>query len=176
VFASKGLLANADKAKSRKFLISFQHISVENKILYTDAMHDVNSSAPERPRTALLLIAHGSREVEANADLFHVVAEMRRRCFYNIVEASFLELAEPTVEQAGARCAEQGAQRVILLPYFLSAGIHVQRDLTALCARLSSRHPEVTFALAEPLGRHPLLVEVLVDRARLAEQKMAAGE
>ena len=36
-------------------------------------------------KRALLLIAHGSRQEEANADLDHVVAEMRRRGRYPIV-------------------------------------------------------------------------------------------
>ena len=41
-------------------------------------------------REALLLIAHGSREDEANADLHHVAGELRRRGGYAVVEASFL--------------------------------------------------------------------------------------
>jgi sirohydrochlorin ferrochelatase len=122
-------------------------------------------------RTALLLIAHGSRQEEANADLYHVVAEMRGRGRYPIVEASFLELAEPDIEQGGARCVDQGADRVVLVPYFLSAGVHVRRDLAEACRRLRARHPQVVFRLAEPLGRHPLLVEVVADRARQADME-----
>ncbi len=125
---------------------------------------------PGPPATALLLIAHGSRQEEANADLYHVVAELRRRGPYAVVEASFLELAEPTADQAADRCVARGAARVIVLPYFLSAGVHVQRDLTAICRRLSDRHPQVAFHLAEPLGRHPLLLEIVADRARQAEE------
>src|SRR5262245_55747800 len=86
------------------------------------------SSSPGK--TALLLIAHGSRQEEANADLHHVVAQLRARGRYDIAEACFLELAEPDIEQGGAGCVQQGAEQVILLPYFLSAGIHVRRDLT----------------------------------------------
>jgi sirohydrochlorin ferrochelatase len=120
-------------------------------------------------KTALLLIAHGSREEEANADLRHVVREMRGRGGFAFVEASFLELAEPDCEEGGARCVALGAERVVLLPYFLSAGVHVRRDLTAICRRLSARYPQVEFRLAEPLGPHPLLVEIVADRARQAE-------
>lgn len=119
--------------------------------------------------TALLLIAHGSRQEEANADLVYVVAELRRLGRYAIVEASFLELAEPDIDGGSARCVAQGAGRVVLLPYFLSAGIHVRRDLTEACRRLAERHPHVEFRLAEPLGRHPLLLEVVAERAREAE-------
>ena len=116
-------------------------------------------------QTALLLIAHGSRQPDANDDLHHVV-EGLVRCGHAIVEASFLELAEPDIEEGGARCVARGAGRVVLLPYFLSAGVHVRRDLTAARDRLATRFPGVEFRLAEPLGRHPLLLEVVADRIR----------
>jgi sirohydrochlorin ferrochelatase len=117
------------------------------------------------PRTALLLIAHGSRRPDANADLDHLVGQLRDRGRFPIVEASFLELAEPTVAEGAARCVEQGAGRLVMVPYFLSAGVHVQRDLAALREELSRRYPGVDVRLAEPLGRHPLLVEVVSQRA-----------
>lgn len=118
-------------------------------------------------QTALLLIAHGSRQPEANADLYHVTEGLERRG-HALVEASFLELAEPNIEEGGARCVGRGAERVVLLPYFLSAGVHVRRDLTAARDRLATRFPGVDFLLAEPLGRHPLLLDVVAERAREA--------
>ncbi len=114
-------------------------------------------------KTALLLIAHGSRQEEANADLLYVAAGLRARG-WAIVEASFLELAEPGIAEAGTRCIEQGAECVILVPYFLSAGVHVRRDLADARAKLAERFPVVDFRLAEPLGQHPLLLDVVVQR------------
>ena len=125
---------------------------------------------PAPRRTALLLIAHGSRRPDANADLDHVVGQLRARGRFPVVEASFLELAEPTVEQGAARCVEQGAGRIVLLPYFLSAGVHVRRDLAALQEMLSRHYPDVEVRLAEPLGRHPLLAEVVAQRADEADR------
>lgn len=118
---------------------------------------------------ALLLIAHGSRRAEANADLEHVAAGLRNRGRYPIVQVSFLELAEPGIEAGGASCVDHGATDVILLPYFLSPGKHVVEDLTAARDRLAARFPGVRFVLAEPLGRHPLLLDVLEQRARDVE-------
>jgi sirohydrochlorin ferrochelatase len=120
-------------------------------------------------QTALLLIAHGSREPEANADLEHVAAGLRRRG-HALVEPSYLELAEPNVAGGAGRCVELGADEVVLVPYFLSAGVHVRRDLVAACERLAERFPNVAFRLAEPLGRHPALLDVIVDRVREAAQ------
>jgi sirohydrochlorin ferrochelatase len=118
--------------------------------------------------SALLLIAHGSRNADANADLHQVAAALRLRG-HAIVEPAYLELAEPDGDTAGVRCVERGAGRVVLVPYFLSAGVHVRRDLTALRDRLTARCPQVEFRLAEPLGPHPLLLDVIADRVREAE-------
>ena len=122
-------------------------------------------------KTALLLIAHGSRNAEANDDLHYVVTALRQRGPYGIVEASFLEMAEPDIGSGGAKCVALGAERVILLPYFLSPGIHVRKDLQAFREKLSVDFPGVTFLLAEPLGRHDTLIELLELRAKEAEHK-----
>jgi sirohydrochlorin ferrochelatase len=114
----------------------------------------------------LLLIAHGSRQEEANSDLHFLASELQGEGEYVAVVASFLELAQPNIDEGGAQCVAAGAKRVVLLPYFLSAGIHVRRDLTAARDRLATRFPEVEFRLAEPLGRHPLLTRLVTERAR----------
>lgn len=120
------------------------------------------------PTTALLLIAHGSRNPEANADLDWLANELGRDGIFAPVIASFLELAAPDIAEGGRRCSAAGAKKVILVPYFLSAGVHVRRDLDAWRRKLTSLYPEMEFLLAEPLGRHPLLAEVARQRIREA--------
>jgi sirohydrochlorin ferrochelatase len=121
-------------------------------------------------KKALLLIAHGSRKDEANDDLHEVVEEMRARGTFAIVEGAFLELAQPTIEESAARCVAQGTDRIVLLPYFLSAGIHVRQDLADIRDRLAARYSPVQFHLAEPLGPHPLLLDIIASRIREAEE------
>jgi sirohydrochlorin ferrochelatase len=125
-------------------------------------------------KTALLVIAHGSRQAEANADLHFVADELRRRG-HDIVMASFLELAGPGILDAGRRCVALGAERVVLVPYFLSAGVHVRRDLSAAREALAREFAQVEFRLAEPLGRHPLLVDLVEQRAREASSGERPG-
>jgi sirohydrochlorin ferrochelatase len=119
----------------------------------------------DNARTALLLIAHGSRRPEANADLAFVASELRARGRYPFVCVAYLELAEPDIQAGGTLCVGAGATDVILVPYFLSPGVHVVEDLTAARDKLGERFPRVRFVLAEPLGRHPLLVDVVEQRA-----------
>jgi len=117
-------------------------------------------------KTALLLIAHGSRNAEANADLVALADGLRESAEYPIVEPAYLELAQPTIDDAGRKCVMQGAECVILLPYFLSPGVHARIDLQVHCDRLASTYADVTFLLAKPIGAHPLLTEIVLQRAR----------
>ncbi len=121
--------------------------------------------------TALLVIAHGSRQPEANADLHQVVELLRQRGSFAIVEPGFLELASPTIAGAAGRCTAQGAERVILLPYFLSPGVHARDDLEEHRRRLAQEFPRVEFRLAAPLGPHPALIDVALERARDADNE-----
>ncbi len=115
---------------------------------------------------ALLLIAHGSRRAEANADLEHVATQLRGDGSFGHVQCSYLELTEPTIAAGGRLCVQAGATEVVLLPYFLSPGVHVRDDLTAARTELMEEFPSVTFQLAEPLGRHPMLIDVVRERIR----------
>jgi sirohydrochlorin ferrochelatase len=120
--------------------------------------------------TAVLLIAHGSRRAEANQDLEYVAEALRARGEYPIVEVCYLELAQPDIATGAARCVEKGASRLLLLPYFLSAGVHVSEDLEEAGRSLVERFG-IPVVVAEPLGRHPLLVEIVCQRARAAEHR-----
>jgi sirohydrochlorin ferrochelatase len=126
--------------------------------------HPIQPSATVR--TAILVIAHGSREQSANDDLALLVQRLAAAGDYPIVEGCFLELAEPDLPSGGDRCVARGAQRVLLVPYFLSAGVHLRRDLTAARDELSRRHPLIEFRLGRPLGPHPLLDQLVAARIR----------
>jgi sirohydrochlorin ferrochelatase len=122
-------------------------------------------------QTAILLIAHGSRHQAANDDLHDLAARIAAHGEYSIVEASFLELAQPNIVTGGSNCVARGAERVLMIPYLLSAGVHLRRDLTAARHELARRHPTVPFLLGAPLGPHPLL-DALVEE-RIAELERA---
>lgn len=128
------------------------------------------SGDPHPPnRTAVLLIAHGSREPAANDDLRALADRLAATAEHPIVVACFLELADPNIAAGGDRCVAEGATRVMMVPYFLSAGVHLRRDLTAARDVLQARHPGVAFRLGPPLGPHPLLDELVAARVRELE-------
>jgi sirohydrochlorin ferrochelatase len=122
--------------------------------------------------TAVLLIAHGSRRAEANDDLRRLAELLLARGPYQLVEISYLELASPSIPEGGRACVARGAKRVLMLPYFLSAGRHVTGDLEQVRRDLAGEFPDVEFRLCAPLGLHPKIVDVVVDRLRESEEAM----
>jgi len=136
---------------------------------------EIKPSPTSRPdRTAVLLIAHGSRQPAANDDLHELAGRLTAEGAYPIVEACFLELAEPDIPTGGERCVSRGATRVLMIPYFLSAGVHLRRDLTAARDEMSRRHSDVEFLLGSPLGPHPLLDHLIAIRVRELEDVVTA--
>jgi sirohydrochlorin ferrochelatase len=115
-------------------------------------------------RAAVLLIAHGSRRPEANDDLVQLAELVSMRGNYDLVEVSYLELATPTILDGGRACAQRGATRVLMLPYFLSAGVHVVTDLQEFRQQLATEFPSVEFILCPHLGLHALMADIVLAR------------
>lgn len=114
--------------------------------------------------TAILLIAHGSRRAEANADLARIAEMLKHRRPDALIETCYLELTEPTIPQGAAACVQRGAREVRMLPFFLSPGTHVVDDLEGYRSTFEAEYPETRFSLCPPLGLHPLLIDILLER------------
>jgi len=115
-------------------------------------------------KIAILLMAHGSRIPEAN-DAVHAIALMvKEMAGYDIVEVSFREQHLPTIQQGIDACVARGAERVLLIPYFLFVGAHVREDLPEEMAEAKKRHPDVDFAMGKHLGAHRKLAEIVAER------------
>jgi len=101
-----------------------------------------------------------------------MAAEMQRRNSYEAVETAFLEGGQPDLRGAIDQLAGQGVEQVIVIPYFLTLGMHLQRDLPRLVAEIRAVHPGLEIQVTPPLDGHPALIEALLGRAREATEGM----
>ena len=115
--------------------------------------------------SGIIVFAHGSRIEPANEAVRRVAAEFARSGGYSHVIAAFLELGVPTLEQAALQLAAQGVGRIVVIPYFLTLGTHLERDLPRLIADISNRNKGIEVLTTPPLDGHPGLVEILKARA-----------
>lgn len=122
----------------------------------------------------VILFGHGSRVAEANQSVANVTEAMARSGGFPLTATAFLELAEPDLPQAVASLVAQGAKQILVVPYFLTLGIHLRRDLPRIVEELESIHPGVHIQVTEPLDGHPALLEIVMARAHSALQTICA--
>ena len=118
-------------------------------------------------KRALILVDHGSVVKEANEMLVEVADRVRESCKseFDIVRYAHMEIAEPTISQAFDACVADGADEVIVHPYFLSPGRHSMRDIPAMVEDAARKHPHTSYRVTEPLGLHQKIVDVILERA-----------
>jgi len=115
--------------------------------------------------TGVVVLGHGSRAPEAKGLLDWVAEKLAERLQLPVLAAS-LQFNQPTLDDCCHELAAAGARRIIIAPYFLFAGNHMQRDIPEELSRLRQELAGTEIILAEPLGAHELLVEVLASRTR----------
>lgn len=112
----------------------------------------------------IILFGHGSRVVDANQGVHDLARQVQDAGPYHHVRAAFLELAQPDLNSAIAEAAAAGMQRVIVIPYFLTEGTHLRRDLPNLVAPLKHRFPGVAIDVGQSLEGHPLMTSIILGR------------
>ncbi|MDA8334481.1 MAG: CbiX/SirB N-terminal domain-containing protein [Peptococcaceae bacterium] len=118
--------------------------------------------------TGIVVLGHGSRrEVgEANQTLVELAGMVRRAMSLELMEIAFmneksgLQGLGPAID----RLVEAGATRVVILPVFLAAGMHMQKDIPAGTARARDKYPDIEITLTGHIGADPRLVPILVEK------------
>jgi sirohydrochlorin cobaltochelatase len=119
--------------------------------------------AIEAERTTTLLVGRGTTDPSANGDFFKIGRLLWERNRFASVECAFVSLTEPTVPMGIERCARLGAERLLLIPYFLHTGVLVKR-IAQQAQTAQATFPELEIAVGEPMGVHPNLVRLILDR------------
>ncbi len=120
-------------------------------------------------KRAIILVDHGSRRGEANAIVERIAELVREAAPDRIVRVAHMELAPPSLAEAVDICVAEGAEAIVVHPYFLAPGAHSTRDIPRLVREAAARHPGVEIRTSEPLGAHPELAGIVLERVAEAE-------
>eukprot|EP00238_Polyblepharides_amylifera_P014926 CAMPEP_0196579860 /NCGR_PEP_ID=MMETSP1081-20130531/25293_1 /TAXON_ID=36882 /ORGANISM="Pyramimonas amylifera, Strain CCMP720" /LENGTH=181 /DNA_ID=CAMNT_0041899565 /DNA_START=132 /DNA_END=677 /DNA_ORIENTATION=+ len=119
----------------------------------------------------VVIVDHGSRLDAANDRLLDFVELYREQTGRDIVEPAHMELASPSIDDAFAACVAQGADTVVISPYFLSPGRHWKQDIPRLAQEAADKHVGVNFLVSAPIGVHKLVAQVLDNRIEYCLQQ-----
>ncbi len=112
---------------------------------------------------AIILFAHGARDPDW-AQPFQLIRRQLQAARPDAqVELAFLELMTPSLEDAVAQSAGQGAKRVVLVPLFLAQGGHMKQDLPRLVGKIRGQHPQLEFKVMSAIGDAPEMLQAITD-------------
>ncbi len=114
--------------------------------------------------TGVLLFAHGSSVDEANRAVHELARQIQDAGPYTYVRATFLEQGQPDLGAAITHAVEAGLSQIIVIPYFLTMGIHLRRDLPNLLAHQRRKYPNLEIEVGQPLEGHPLMPSIILER------------
>ena len=102
----------------------------------------------------LLIAAHGSRRESSNEELKKLGVKVSAILGVDSsqVDVAFLEFASPSIENALLGLFSGNVTEVVVLPYFLSAGNHVVRDIPEDISKVLAQWPDKKITLLSHIG------------------------
>jgi sirohydrochlorin cobaltochelatase len=114
-----------------------------------------------KPRSALVLFAHGARDPEWATPFRTIQRQVAARRTDLAVELAFLELMQPALPATLEKLAGAGCTAITIAPLFMAQGGHLKHDLPQLLQSLRERHPAVELTLLPPVGEVDAILQAI---------------
>ena len=116
---------------------------------------------------AVIILGHGSKSADAIDDFNYIVKTFREKAENKQVFGAHMELANPSLEEVVSEIGSSGDTRqVIIIPYFLFNGNHIQKDIPEKIKDLGYQFPHLNIRLGEPIGKEPRMVDLLLQKTK----------
>jgi Zn-finger protein len=117
-------------------------------------------------KTGIIILGHGSKLKKANDTVRRVAKEIRSRSGIAIVEPAYLQLCPPDLQKVIRKVVKAGCKRVIIVPFFLFRGNHVNRDIPNAIRQEAKIHRKVELVYARNIGEDPRISSLVMDRIK----------
>jgi sirohydrochlorin ferrochelatase len=125
---------------------------------------DQKRGRAKRPKEAVILLGHGSRVPDAGRDMELVARGLQQKYQYQSVEICFMSRLGPHFPEVLEKCVKQGAESVVVIPYFLLAGYHILLDIPEMLQEEALKYPHVKLTFGQGFGFDDLLVDIIHKR------------
>jgi precorrin-8X/cobalt-precorrin-8 methylmutase len=126
-----------------------------------------------RSDTCLVVVGRGTTDPDANGEVAKLARMLEEGMGFGAAYVCYSGTAQPLVADGLRRAARLGYNRIVVLPFFLFDGVLVKR-IYAAADDLREREPGIEVLKAGYFGVHPLVADVMIERARDAVAGRAA--
>lgn len=112
---------------------------------------------------AIILFGHGARDARWR-EPFDRLADLWREQHIGIpVELAFLEMMQPSLEEAVASLSTQGATQITVVPVFFGQGGHLRNDFPVLLSACQEKYPQIALSATCAVGEDLAVLQAIVD-------------
>ena len=109
----------------------------------------------------IVLFAHGARDPEWARPFEAIRDSVRRQRPEHPIALAYLEVMTPTLEEAIATLASEGASAITVFPLFMAQGGHLKQDLPRILEAIRESHPHIPISLESAIGDVPEIVDAI---------------
>lgn len=121
----------------------------------------------------ILVLGHGSK-LPHNKEIVESVARNLEKKHSVRVQAAYMGMNEPTIEEGLEMLAKTGVKKIVAVPIFLAHGVHTLKDIPRILGieegsrrtKLSINGSEIEVAYAEPLGADERISDIAFSRVQ----------
>lgn len=111
----------------------------------------------------ILIVGHGSRLPKVNEEFKQLVDILRQNTGKDVRGAN-LTLAKPGVEETIEDMYRDGDREITLIPYFLSNGTHVVKNIPNIIEGMEERLEGLKITLETTLLMDPLVIKAMENK------------
>jgi sirohydrochlorin cobaltochelatase len=112
---------------------------------------------------AIVLFGHGARDVRWREPFDRLAALWKAQHPTILVELAFLELMQPSLEEAIASHAAAGAIEVVVVPVFFGQGGHLRNDFPILLSACQEKFPDVQLSATPAVGEDEAVLQAIIE-------------
>jgi len=115
-------------------------------------------------KEAVILMGHGSRVPGAGEGMEKVAQWLKEKRPGAVIETCYMSELGPHFPEILEKCVRDGADKIIVMPYFLHLGIHLREDIPAMMGTEAKKYPGLTLILGRHLGFDESLADLVGKR------------
>ncbi len=112
---------------------------------------------------AIILFGHGARDSRWREPFDRLVGLWREQHSSTPVELAFLEMMQPSLEEAVTTLVANGANEIIVVPVFFGQGGHLRNDFPVMLEACQKQFAGVKLSATQAVGEDLAVLQAIVD-------------
>ena len=112
---------------------------------------------------AIILFGHGARDIRWREPFDRLATLWRSQHAGTPVELAFLEMMQPSLEEAVTALGGLGATHITVVPVFFGQGGHLRNDFPVLLAACQEKFPQIALSATPAVGEDLAVLQAIVD-------------